>query len=263
MCGLAGVILGEKKGSKRELIRIRDLFTSLLIRSEHRGPFATGVAVVRADGSVLVEKAPLPASGFVETQAYLALTGNLDSTVTCLMGHTRWPTRGTHLDNRNNQPLISEDGTVVLTHNGTITNCDTLFRRLALLRTAQVDSEVLLRLAVRNTTSAGIDLDGFVDDLGFCAGRLSLVTVAALQPSRVILVKGNQPLVVRLSRRPDLYAYASEPAILGAADCVGAQWQSVCLPAWHVLTIDTTGIIQFGAVPMVAKRGEHYSAWDA
>lgn len=255
MCGLAGVILGDRNRMKRELDRIGDLFLGLIVHSEHRGPFATGAALIKADGNITVEKGPLPSSEFVVTPEFRSLMEHMDSSVTCLMGHTRWPTRGTHLDNCNNHPLVSENDSVVLTHNGTITNADALFRRLKLPRTAEVDSEILLRLAERNIGTDGIELDGFIDDLGRCAGRLSIITVAASRPDLIVLLKGNQPLVIRFNHQLNLYAYASEPSILDEAGCVGPKWQSICLPAWHTLAIDVVN-----SAEMVTSQVRPYSA---
>ena len=44
MCGLAGVIIGEKRRGRRELDALGETFTRLLLLSEHRGPHATGAA---------------------------------------------------------------------------------------------------------------------------------------------------------------------------------------------------------------------------
>lgn len=252
MCGLAGVILGEKKRTKRELVCIRDLFTDLLVHSEHRGPFAAGAAIIEANGSILVEKAPLPASEFVKTPEYRSLMEHLGSDVTCLMGHTRWPTRGTHLDNRNNHPLVSEDDSVVLTHNGTITNADVLFRRLKLPRVAEVDSEILLRLTERNATCSGVDVDGLIDDLACCAGRMSVVAVASSHPTEILLIKGNQPLELRHNAELALLVYASEPEII--ANAWPARWASEDnrVPAWTAIAVDAAGArLGFTAHPIL------------
>jgi glucosamine 6-phosphate synthetase-like amidotransferase/phosphosugar isomerase protein len=45
------------------------------------------------------------------------------------MGHTRWRTRGSETNSRNNHPIRA--GIITGTHNGTIYNADYLFRRLA------------------------------------------------------------------------------------------------------------------------------------
>jgi len=165
----------------------------------------------------------------------------LGSDVTCLMGHTRWPTRGTHLDNRNNHPLVSEDDSVALSHNGTITNADALFRRLRLLRTAQVDSEILLRLAERNATCSGINVDGFIDDLACCAGKLSVVAVASSRPTEILLIKGNQPLELRHNAELAVLAYASEPGIIASAWPVCWTLEDIRLPDGTSFTVDADG----------------------
>ncbi len=90
------------------MVLIRDMLSDLVVHSEHRGPFAAAAALIETDGTVLVQKAPLSASEFVETADHRSLMHSLDSSVTCLKGHTRWPTRSTHVDNRNNHPLLSE-----------------------------------------------------------------------------------------------------------------------------------------------------------
>ena len=74
------------------------------------------------------------------------------------MGHTRWPTRGDVRNNFNNHPLRCLD--CLGTANGTITNADALFRRFRLRRHAEVDSELIFRLANRLTGENGqIDVE--------------------------------------------------------------------------------------------------------
>ena len=51
MCGLAGAILGKKRRRREELRVIAGVFTELLILNQSRGTDASGVAVVRKDGS--------------------------------------------------------------------------------------------------------------------------------------------------------------------------------------------------------------------
>ncbi len=65
----------------------------------------------------------------------------VDNHTTILMGHTRWRTRGSEANSRNNHPIRA--GIIIGTHNGTIYNADYLFRRLGLPRYAEVDSELL------------------------------------------------------------------------------------------------------------------------
>lgn len=96
-----------------------------------------------------------------------------------------------------------------LTHNVQIANANQLFRTLGLYRAAEVDSEILLRLAERNLTTNGIDISGLAEDLLLCSGRMSCVIAATNKPTEIILVKGNQPLEVRYSKHYRVLLYAS------------------------------------------------------
>lgn len=220
MCGLAGVLIGDKPNrSKDELKAIRAIFTSVLALSERRGPHATGVALVSGSGDYRVSKAPTPAGRFVVSKSCKALLGKLDENATLLMGHTRWPTKGSHLNNANNHPLVggTRAGACILSHNGHIANADMLFRAMGVPRRAQVDSEILLRIAERNLSNDGIDPDSLAADLTYCRGRMSFVAAATNHPTEVILVKGNQPLELRYSEERHVLVYASEAEFLDDA----------------------------------------------
>lgn len=220
MCGLAGVLIGDKPSrSKDEIRAIGRTFTSVLTLSERRGPHATGIALVNGSADYYVSKAPTPAGTFVVSKSYMTVLGKLDGNTTLLMGHTRWPTRGSHLNNANNHPLVGSTraGACILSHNGHIANASMLFHAMRLRRTAQVDSEILLRIAERNFDNDGIDPDGLAADLAYCRGRMSFVVTATSRPTEVILVKGNQPLELRYSERHHILLYASEAEFLDEA----------------------------------------------
>ncbi len=121
MCGLAGVILGTKRRRYAELAEIAARFTQLLVLNERRGRHATGVALVDRDGGHELLKRPIPAREFVALDLYREVLGELSNSrsaassarptstsvstwqrrrmpwtrTTCILGHTRWPTRGT------------------------------------------------------------------------------------------------------------------------------------------------------------------------
>lgn len=237
MCGLAGVIIGEKRRSRRELDALSETFTRLLLLSEHRGPHATGAALVRRDGTCQVVKHPLPAQHFVGTADYAMLLEAVNDQVTLLMGHTRWPTRGSECNPLNNHPLVA--GQTVTTHNGHLHGVDAWFRRWVLPRHAQVDSELLAQLADRHTGKAGVDLAALCEGLRQLEGRMSAVLIARTDPRTIILLKGNMPLEVRRHRRQQVWAYASESAILARALAGKEDWETVPMPANHVLVIST------------------------
>jgi glucosamine 6-phosphate synthetase-like amidotransferase/phosphosugar isomerase protein len=187
-----------------------------------------------------VVKAPLPARAFVQTAEYLDWLAGIDGQVTHLMGHTRWPTRGSERNPANNHPLVASialgeaglaqiptpagagpptgrtrhEHAVLACHNGAIHDPDGWCRRLGLPRTAQVDSELLVRLAQRHAGADGLDLPAFLADIAPLEGRMSCALVATTKPEEIVLLRGNMPLEVCLHRQQKLLAYASEAPIL-------------------------------------------------
>jgi glucosamine 6-phosphate synthetase-like amidotransferase/phosphosugar isomerase protein len=242
---------------------IADQFTRLLLLSEHRGPHATGAAWVKRDGTMRVVKAPLPARTFVQTAEYLDWLAGIDNQVTYLMGHTRWPTRGSERNPANNHPLVAPVGltgagseqmpasaaagpmagrtgqrqAVLACHNGFIRDPDGWSKRLSLPRTAQVDSELLLRLAQRHADADGLDLPAFLADIAPLEGRMSCTLVATTKPEEVILLRGNMPLEVSLHRRLKLLAYASEATIL-ARGLTDDGWATVPVAEGEGIAVD-------------------------
>ena len=169
MCGLAGVIFGRKRRRAEEREHLAWLFTRLLVMSEGRGPHATGVAWLNRDGEHRLFKRPVSAGQFVIDKTFHEVLAGIDNRTTVLLGHTRWRTRGDERINRNNHPIRAGD--VIGTHNGTIYNADYLFRRFKLRRFAQVDSELLFRLAARAARSGQMDVEWFKERLRRCRGQ--------------------------------------------------------------------------------------------
>jgi amidophosphoribosyltransferase len=251
LCGLTGIVSGRfSKRRLKDIEALADIFTRQLLLSEHRGPHATGVAWLKRDGAMQVAKEPLPARDFVQTRAYLDWLLGLDRQVTYLMGHTRWPSRGSVHNPANNHPIClpvtPEDhpdwgtgvGCLALTHNGTLVEVARHFSRLGLARTAQVDSELLARIAQRHTSTMGIDLDAILADLAPLEGRMSLALATTCRPDEIILLKGNMPLEIRLHRHARVLYYASETQILDRALGVTNSWEPYPLAPGEGLVID-------------------------
>ncbi|MFI4912343.1 MAG: glucosamine 6-phosphate synthetase [Sedimentisphaeraceae bacterium JB056] len=225
MCGQAGVIFGKKRRRKADRQALGELFTQMLLGCQRRGPHATGLALVRNCGSYRLFKRPCLAEEFVTEPNYENILEAIDNNVTALLGHTRWRTRGSEKDSRNNHPLRC--GVILGTHNGTIYNANELFAVLGLPRFAQVDSEIIFRLADRFTPQAEINLEGFSKALRLCRGQMSAVLVSLLDPERIIVIKGNKPLSLFYSQRHKVICYASEAGYI--TDVIDKQdnWQEL------------------------------------
>jgi len=231
MCGLVGYVIGRKRRTQEEIEEIRLGLDRLLVLSEHRGRYATGAAWIKDTGHESVVKAPMRAKQFVASGEYVRWRRSVSGRSTLLIGHTRYPTLGSHFINDNNQPLASLDPTpVIVAHNGHYPDVDVLFRRFGLRRELQVDSELLLRLAERHLTPAGIRWSQLIKDIQSCRGAIAAVFATPNNPDEVLFVRRERPLCLAVNRQRQLLAFASEEQILEAALSIPAQWVFLPIP---------------------------------
>jgi len=222
----------------KDIEALADVFTTMLLLSEHRGPYATGVAWVKKDGTMQVAKEALPARQFVQTGSYLNWLLGIDRQITYLMGHTRWPSRG-HVRNPDENHPICCAPPILVTHNGTVVDHVRHAARLRLTRTTQVDSELLARIAQHYTGITGIDLDAVLADIAPLDGSMSLALVATTRSEEIILLKGNMPLEVCIQPRTRVLLYASEARILDRVLGDEAGWEPLVLAHGEGLVINT------------------------
>lgn len=238
MCGLAGVMFGEQARSARELRSLTHMFTQLLVMSQQRGRHATGIAWLNRDRKYRLLKRPLAAEDFVQHKLFAEALAAIDGRTTLLLGHTRWRTRGSEQNNRNNHPIRAVD--VIGTHNGTIYNADELFERLGLHRHAEVDSEVLFRIAATTVRHHGrIGLRKLLASLRDCRGQLTAVLASRRAPTTIEILKGNNPLACRWHPRLDVVVYASSSSYLEAVLTGESGWRELTLPPMRSFTFHT------------------------
>lgn len=234
MCGLVGILFGSKDRTRSELDYFIKVFAYLLLLSEERGPHATGVAWLKRNGKHRLLKQPQKAIQFVRDKSFLDFLASVDSDVTWLAGHTRWQTVGDASNNANNHPLLA--GSIVGTHNGHISNADSLFARLKLPRSAEVDSEIIFRMADDTLCDGHIDIAAFKKQLALCSGRISAVMASVICPEEVVIIKGNMPLEIRYSKAHQIAIYASDARYLDIALAGQSDWKSVGLSPMRIAT---------------------------
>lgn len=246
MCGLAGIIFGKKRRTKKEIQHLLDIFTRLLVLSEARGHHATGVAWVRKDGTYNLFKGPIPASQFVQTPRYAEVLAGIDNKTTILMGHTRWRTQGSESNNLNNHPILlaGSGGAQILTHNGHLTNADVLFRRFRFTRQAEVDSEILAHFAANACSSGTWDMSRFQRYLALCRGTMAAVVVATAIPEEIVLLRKDRPLFLFHSPRHRATLYASDRTFVLRALQEDSDWFERYLRRQTIIVSDheTNGI---------------------
>lgn len=243
MCGQVGVILGKKRRSASELEALGRVFTHMLLLCERRGRYATGIAMMKADGHIHLFKRPLPAGKFIFEPMYQAILSDLDKDTTLLMGHNRFPTTGSSSDNCNNHPIRA--GIIVGTHNGTIYNADYLFKKFRMKRFAKVDSEIIFRLADRFSTDGHINLPTLLEKLARCRGQMSTVLASQFDPGTVMILKGNKPLHLFLNRRKKIILYASAPEFVIAALEESKGWREFNIPRMTAITVRCDDLTEF------------------
>ena len=105
MCGQVGIIFGKKRRRIVEREYLNEVFIRMLLCSEERGPHASGMAWLRTDGEYRLFKRPIRAHRLVVEPTFAELMTEVDNQTTILMGHTRWRTRGSETNSRNNHPI--------------------------------------------------------------------------------------------------------------------------------------------------------------
>lgn len=111
------------------------------------------------------------------------------------------------------------------------------FRRLGLPRYAEVDSELIFRLADRFAPEGPIDQEGLKKALALCRGQMSAVLASRLDPGTITVLKGNKPLCLRIHRQHRVVLYASDDAFIDFAVDKEKGWRELEVPPMTMLTI--------------------------
>jgi glucosamine 6-phosphate synthetase-like amidotransferase/phosphosugar isomerase protein len=256
MCGLTGIIFGKKKRSKIEFEEIRNLFTDMLCMSEDRGTHASGVATMREDGEELIYKLPVPSSRLITMDGFRRVVNSIGYKTTILMGHSRWRTVGSEFNNDNNQPIMTDY--VLGAHNGTISNATALFNKYKLTRTAEVDSEILFRLAENTIDDGMIQIQDYISYLKSVTGSMSCVFVSKTDPAHIFLCKGDKPLHVFYNNRLKIMAYGSTEEYLISSAINPEEWIKLDLDPFYVYIIDFENFDMVSREPFVLHKAPAY-----
>ena len=134
-------------------------------------------------------------------------------------------------------------------------NADRLFRRFKLSRHAEVDSEVIFRLADEAVGPDGrINVHSLAQRLAMCKGSIAAVMVAKTDPGRVVMVKGNKPLEMVCSARYRVVLYASNMDYIKSV--VGGElgWADMTIPRNTLISVDAPSLEIVEIVPVGWKR---------
>ncbi len=254
MCGQVGIIFGTKRRQQEEIDHLTSIFTDLLVLSEKRGRHATGVATLNRFGRHSLHKQPVPAHEFVRHSAYRKVLRGVNNRTTILMGHTRWQTRGDAGNNLNNHPIKAKY--TIGTHNGTITNADYLFWRYGLPREAEVDSEVIFRIADSVLHQSRYDIPKLIERLSLCQGEMSAVMASKTDPETIIIIKGDKPLEFRYHAQCRVLLYASESIFLDTVVAGMSGYEVLNVNPVSITAVDSQWLCQLENKCSLAQRGK-------
>lgn len=221
MCAILG--LAFQRGNKIKKDQpIWDAITKLFLESQPRGRVSTGMAITNRKDTVVIKDA-VSATDFVKTDAYqnalrrylsvMGGKGSEPSPPISVIGHCRFPTKGSEYDNNNNHPIIS--GKLVGVHNGGIHNDEKIWKDFTLFkhRKGKVDSEAIFALIehylVQSHGRVGVTADAISDASSYLQGGYACAMVNTRNPYCIWLFKNTMPCVMRHYHGLGLVAWAS------------------------------------------------------
>jgi glucosamine--fructose-6-phosphate aminotransferase (isomerizing) len=183
MCGIVGY-LGDRPAY--------DILIKGLKRLEYRGYDSAGVAMIH-NGEFSLFKCKGKVSDLEEAVGMQDKSGNVG------IGHTRWATHGPPHD-VNAHPHASNDGSLVLIHNGIIENYASLKSELinrGHIFQSDTDTEVLVHFIedIRNKTGANL-FDAVRIALSEVIGAYAIVILDKSNPNQKIAARKSIPLVI-------------------------------------------------------------------
>lgn len=252
MCAIFGVL--DFRGKLTPAQR-RAIFQELADAAQVRGTDASGVAYVQ-NGAVRIQKAPWPAC---------KMRWRIAPEARYLMGHTRMTTQGAASKNYNNHPFPGKVGgkAFALAHNGVLCNEEALRRSQRLPATKiETDSYVAVQLLEQGGKLCPDALARMAEALD------GTFTITVLNDANTVyLIRGNNPLVIRLLPHLGCYLYASTGEILNTAlDALGLsklRQSNIPITQGDIMAIDAKGqrtVTRFDDARLWTPR--YFCDWD-
>ncbi len=201
MCGIVGY-LGDRPAY--------DILIKGLKRLEYRGYDSAGVAMIH-NGEFSLFKCKGKVSDLEEAVGMQDKSGNVG------IGHTRWATHGPPND-VNAHPHASNDGSLVLIHNGIIENYASLKSELinrGHVFKSDTDTEVLVHFIedIRNKTGANL-FDAVRIALSEVIGAYAIVILDKSNPNQMIAARKSSPLVIGVGKDNEFYIASDATPII-------------------------------------------------
>ncbi len=230
MCTICGI--GLLKGHViYNATLIRELTTELLKLNTGYNKDATGIAYCSKDKITIVKKNS-PGQSFVNSAEYLEESlentkipspqhpdiiheSSWDKSLISILGHCRFKTQGSELNNVNNHPIVCDE--VVGVHNGVINNDYKLFNtyKSELQRIGEVDSEIIFSLInyyskeqISNKRNYNLK-KAIQRTVAQIKGSMACALVHKKHPNLVWLFRRNTPCTLHIYKRVGLIMWST------------------------------------------------------
>jgi glucosamine--fructose-6-phosphate aminotransferase (isomerizing) len=243
MCGIVGYI-----GSKEPV----EVLIEGLRRLEYRGYDSAGIAVVNADGELVIRRAPGKLRDLERVLADKPIRGRYG------IAHTRWATHGRPTE-ENAHPHRDCTGRIVVIHNGIIENYLELKHALQAqghVFVTETDTEIVAHALEQEIKDTRCDLAGaFRAVLPRLRGIYALVAISADEADTIVAARVGPPLVVGIGKGE--YFVASDiPAILSHTKDV------VFMDDYEIVVVKPSGVAFFRADGTPIAKTPTRIPWD-
>lgn len=198
MCGIVGY-LGHREAYP--------IVINGLKRLEYRGYDSAGLVLMKNSDFELVKT-----KGKVSDLEEKSI--NIDKNTTLGVGHTRWATHGEPND-VNSHPHLSNDGKIVLVHNGIIENYDSLKTELiqrGFFFKSETDTEVLVNLIQYFKDKEDLSLtDAVRYALNEVIGAYAIAVLEKDSPDEIVVARLGSPLVIGVGKDEFFIASDASP----------------------------------------------------
>lgn len=217
MCGIFGVGFLERKPKKEEIIALLKQFGRY---TQHYGNQASGVAVLTPKRSVII-KHGVDMPSLLDRESTVQLLNDVlspegvndERSISTLIGHCRFPTKGTIANNKNNHPF--RIGHIIGMHAGCLQNDDKLFKDYEdqFKRIAQVDSEIIFQL-IEHYRKTNLTVEAIKLATAKIEGSFACAVLNDTETSKLYLFRRNTRLNVRMYYNLGMIVFSTDYAAI-------------------------------------------------
>lgn len=186
-------------------IKWKDKFVNLLKSVEHSGYQATGLILVNDKNRVSTIKEDKSASVFLERES---VKKTLEADLQTIIGHCRFPTKGSVLLEKNNHPFSTENTTIV--HKGVLFNDEELCKKYDLIPGGDTDSWIIVELIEYYRKKGKSTIDAIAQVHSELKGSWAVALVDSLEPEKLYLFCHGKEFRINYYPDENIFMFCTE-----------------------------------------------------